>query len=632
MLFDRSHIEVLGGFLAGLRPEPRVTVREWADTYRRLPETSARPGRFDTAVTPYLREVMDKLSVHDPAQKVVIKKSSQVGFTECGNNWLGYVIDVAPSGFLYVMPTDMMMRDTSKNRIQKMIDSTPTLTAKVLPSRSKDAGNTLLYKEFPGGFVKMVGANSPVGLSSTPVRFVYMDEIDRYPLDVGGEGSALALAETRTITFGARKKIFLTSTPTIKGLSAIDAEFETTGQRIYHVPCPFCGHFQPLVIDQLRYEAGNYSRVTYECVDCKKEIDERFKGRMLVAGKWIARYPEREDGKTYGYFISSLYSPLGMYSWAELVQDRDKSQKEIPKLIAFTNTKLGECYEAEAGDKPDWETLHNRCEQYTPNKPFKSVVFLTAGVDVQADRLEVEVVGWMKGKSSQSVDYRVIEGDTSQPAVWAELAKMFYETWEREGDGHVLPLRLMGLDTGYNTIKAYEFTQAHGTTKVIPLKGRDKLETFVSAPRAVDVVKAGKKVGRVKVWNTGVSLIKSETYGLLRLKIDKETGEIPAGYCHFPDRAPSYFRGLTAEEMLITKDKRGFEVFTWIKKYARNEPLDCRVYARAVAYIAGMDRWTDERWNEEYYPDPPPQPPASQPPPQTTNTPTKIKKRGSFWQ
>jgi phage terminase large subunit GpA-like protein len=626
LLFDPSDIALIGGYLAGLRPDPRITVREWADTYRRLPETSARPGKFDTSVTPYLREVMERLSVHDPAQKIVVKKSSQVGFTECGNNWLGYVIDVAPSGFLYVMPTDSMMKDTSKNRIQKMIESTPSLTDKIQPARSRDKGNTLLYKEFGGGFVKMVGANSPVGLSSTAVRYVYMDEIDRYPLSVGGEGSALALAETRTITFGARKKLFLTSTPTLKGISAIDNAFEATGQRFYHVPCPFCGHFQQLVIEQLRYKPGDYSHVVYECEGCKQNIDERFKQRMLNAGKWVARFPEREHtGTIYGYFINSLYSPNGWFTWADLVQERDESLNDVPKKIAFTNTKLGECYDAVAGDKPDWEALHERAEQYTPNQPFASVIIITAGVDVQADRLEVEIVGWMEGKGSQSIDYRVIEGDTSQPGVWLELGNLFAETWVRE-DSQVLPLRLMGLDTGYNTEKAYEFTQAHGVTKVIPLKGRDKQETFVSAPRAVDIVKAGKKIGRVKVWNAGVSLIKSEVYGLLKLKIDKETGNVPAGYCHFPDRAPSYFRGLTAEELVLSKDSRGFDVFTWIKKYKRNEPLDCRVYARAAAYVVGIDRWDAEKWRLERY--------ANQIETETQepNNSHNTKKRNSFWQ
>lgn len=585
--------------LDGLKADNAITVREWADEFRILPETAARPGKFSTMVTPWVREPMERLSVTDPAQKVIIKKSSQTGFTETGNNWLGYIIDIAPSPMLYVMPTDTMMKDTSKNRIEKMIESTPSITGKISPSRARDKSNTLLYKEFKGGFVKMVGANSPVGLSSTAVRYVYMDEIDRYPLNVGGEGSALSLAETRTITFGARKKLFLTSTPTIKGASAIDDAFEPTGQRFFHVPCPHCNHYQVLSIDNLRYEAGTYGDVKYECASCRQLIEERFKTRMLDAGKWIAKYPERENGIVFGYFVNALYSPYGWYSWADLVRERDESLNDIPKKIAFTNTKLGECYEADGGDKPDWENIYDRAEDYAENTLFESVVVITAGVDVQADRLEVEVVGWMKGKSSQSIAYIVLHGDTSQDDVWSQLTELLNKTWVREGDNAIIPIRLMAIDTGYNTEKVYQFTQKHSISRVIPVKGRDKLNMFFAAPQAIDVVKGGKKIGKVKVWGVGVSLLKSELYGFLKLRIDHETGEIPNGYCHFPKREPSYFRGLTAEEVLSVTNKRGFDEFVWVKKYKRNEPLDTRVYARAAAAVVGIDRWTEERWQRE---------------------------------
>ncbi|SHN45911.1 Phage terminase, large subunit GpA [Chitinophaga sp. CF418] len=452
---DRIDFSLLGGFQAGITPDPDMTPREWADTFRILPDSSARPGKFSSDFTPYVKEPMDRLSVNDPAQKVIVKKSSQVGFTEVGNNWLGYVIDKAPAGMLYVMPTDTMMKDTSKNRIEKMIESTPAISDKIAAKRSKDSSNTLMFKEFRGGFVKMVGANSPVGLASTAVRFVYMDEIDRYPLSVGGEGSAEGLAETRTITFGARKKILLTSTPTIKGTSAIDARFETTGQRYYHVPCPFCNEYQVLSIDQIVYEPGKYSEAKYRCCSCQALIDERFKARMLKQGKWIPRYPEREDGLVYGYFINALYSPSNWYPWSQLVKERDEAENNIPKKIVFTNTKLGEAYESdEKGDKPDWESLYDRSVDYLP-EPFSSVTFITAGVDVQADRLEVEIVGWIKGKINQSIEYLQIIGDTSQSEVWEELAKILNKTWVRQGDNSILPLRLMALDTGYNTLKCY---------------------------------------------------------------------------------------------------------------------------------------------------------------------------------
>lgn len=590
---------LLNGFFDGIKPDPIITVSEWADAKRILPPTSAEPGRFRTSRTPYAKEIMDKLSVNDPATKIVVKKGSQVGFTEIGNNWVGYSIDVAPSPFLYIMPTDAMMKKTSKQRIEKMIESTPELRAKVAKSKAKDSGNTLLYKEFPGGFLSMVGANSPVGLASTPAKNVYGDEIDRYPESVGGEGSAVDLADTRTATFGNRRKIFLTSTPTREGASQIEAEFAKTGQRYFHVPCPFCNHYQVLMFDQLKYEPGKYNDVKYECINCKHPIEERYKTRMLNAGKWIAKHPEKEDGYTFGYHLSAMYSPYGMYSWARMAKDFEDAKNDIPKTIVFTNTKLGECYKEAEGDKPDWESLFDKADEHLTPEPFASVVFITAGVDVQADRLELEIVGWMKGKRSQSLEYHVILGDTTQDDVWQQLEEILNKTYTRQGDGAILPLRLMAVDTGYNTDKVYAFAKKHSIAKVIPVKGRENLQTYVSAPQAIDVLKSGKKVGRLKVWGVGVSIIKSELYGFLKLSIDRESGDVPAGYCHFPKREPSYFRGLTAEEIIVKENKRGFKTAQWVKKYKRNEPLDCRVYARAAAYVVGMDMWSDEKWNKE---------------------------------
>ncbi len=588
----------ISGFLRGLKPDPVVTVSEWADSKRVL-TVSAEPGKFRTSRTPYIREIVDRLSVRDTAQTIIFKKSSQVGATEAANNWLGYVIDVAPAPFLYMMPTDTMMKEVSKSRIQKMIDSTPEIRQKIKPSKAKESGNTIQNKEFEGGFVKMVGANSPVGLSSTAVQDVYADEIDRYPLDVGGEGSAIDLADTRTLTYGSRKKKFLTSTPTRKDTSAIDNAFQTTGQRFYNVPCPYCNALQSLMFDQLRYEVDKYNDAKYECIHCNQLIEERHKTWMLTNGTWIPRYPEKEDGITYGYFINALYSPLGWYSWGQMAKEFVESETDVFKRITWTNTKAGEVYE-EKGEKPNWESLYDRAEDYLPNKPSKEVAVITAGVDVQGDRLEVEIVGWIKGKRSQSIDYRVLVGDTDKQEVWDTLGKIVNEVWKRE-DGQVLPLRLMAVDSGYNTSKVYAFTKKYSTARVVPVKGRDRLETLYASPKSVQVTKAGKKINGVKIWGIGSSFIKTELYGMLKLQKDHEQQTIPDGYCHFPKREPSYFRGLTGEELQIVTNRRGYRDYVWVKKYERNEPLDCRVYARAAAAIVGIDRWNDERWLREVY-------------------------------
>lgn len=590
----------ISAFLRGIQPDPILTVSEWADRYRVLSQDSAEPGKFRMSRTPYMREIIDHLSVHDPAQEIIFKKCSQIGATESGNNWLGYIIHIAPAPMLYVMPTDTLMKDTSKKRIQKMIDATPALKAKIKPAKSKDSNNTIQSKEFEGGFFKGVGANSPVGLASTAVRNVYMDEIDRYPLDVGGEGSAIDLAKTRTSTFGARRKMFLTSTPTLEGTSAIDHAFKKTGQRYYQVACPYCGAMQRLVFENLIYDkkrikAADFA-VEYECAHCNNLIPERHKTKMLQDGIWIPEFPENENGLSFGYHLNALYSPLGMYSWIDLIKDYEDATTEIPKMITFVNTKLGETYN-DKGDKPDWELLYAKRERYQRNIPFNDVAFITAGADVQADRIEVEIVGWMKGKRSQSIDYRILFGDTSADEVWKQLDTVLSEQFVTEsGYGHTISK--LAIDTGYNTTKVYEFCRRYDISRVVPVKGQDKQMIMVSHPKPVDVTANGKAIGRTKVFHIAVSIIKSELYGWLKLMPPTtDDGNYPFGYCHFPEYDETHFKSLTAEEMKQTTDKKGQIRYEWVVRYKRNERLDCRVYARAAAAIAGMDRFNDHYWH-----------------------------------
>lgn len=581
--------QLLRGFFDGLRPDRIITVSEWADSYRYLaPMASSEPGQYRVDRTPFLREIMDNLSSHNSVQEVVFMKAAQVGATESGNNWIGYIMDVSPGPTLMVMPTDDTVKRNSKIRIAPMIEATPRLREKVATAKSRDGDNTTYSKSFPGGVLVMTGANSAVGLRSMPVRYLFLDEVDAYPDDLDGEGSPIELAHARTRTF-SKRKIFKVSTPTIDGHSAIQREFLTTDQRYFFVPCPHCGAFQTLQWAQVRWDEGNPDSAHYVCEHCGDPILERYKGVMLQRGEWKATKPENSDGRRVGYHINSLYSPLGWYSWADAAREFEKAKGDTNKIKAFVNTVLGECY-TEKGESPPWENLYNRRETYPTNKVPKDVVFLTAGVDVQKDRIELEVVGWCKGKRSFSIDYRVLLGETNAAPVWDKLAAVVGETWERE-DGAELPLRLMAVDTGYNTSEVYKFCRRFDVTKVIPVKGSESLGLIVSQPRAVDVSASGKKVGRVKVWNVGVSLLKTELYGWLRLE-KAEDGTPPPGYCHFPQYEQTYFRGLTAEQ-LEYRMVRGFRKYQWVKKYERNEPLDVRVYARAAASVMGIDRMND---------------------------------------
>ena len=298
----------------GLTPDPLLTVSEWSDRHRMLSsKASAEPGRWRTSRTPYLKAIMDCLSPTSPVERVVFMKAAQLGATEMGSNWIGYVIHHAPGPMMAVWPTVEMAKRNSKQRIDPLIEESSALAELIAPARSRDSGNTILAKEFRGGVLVMTGANSAVGLRSMPVRYLFLDEVDGYPLDVEGEGDAISLAEARTRTF-ARRKIFIVSTPTISGASAIEREYEASDQRRYFVPCPHCNHPQWLRFEQLRWDKGQPETAAYICESCDTAISEHHKTWMLERGEWRSM----ALGKTAGFHLSSLYSPVGWRSWRDI--------------------------------------------------------------------------------------------------------------------------------------------------------------------------------------------------------------------------------------------------------------------------------------------------------------------------
>lgn len=581
----------IDGFFAGLRPIPRITVTQWADKYRFLsPISSAIPGRYESRRTPYLRKIMDCLSVHEPFKRVVLMKGAQIGGTESGTNFLGYVMHLAPAPIMFVQPTEDMVKKVSNGRVDPLIESCPELSERVAANKSRDSKNTIMQKSFTGGVLLFAGANSAAGLRSVPVRYLVLDEVDAYPQDLDGEGSPMELAIARTRTF-PNKKIFIISTPTVSGISAIEKEFDETDQNYYHVPCPHCGGMQALVFGQLKWEEGKPATAHYECIHCGEAIKERHKSEMFERGEWVPSVPDKSSDETIGFHLNSLYSPYGWHSWADIAAEFVKAKKDQNKLKVFVNTTLGETWK-EKGEAPPFKNLYNRREQYRLNEVPDDVCFITAGVDVQKDRLELEIVGWCADKRSYSIDYRVLDGDTAGVDVWNSLAQIVGERWTRS-DGMELPVKMMAVDTGYNTTHVYNFCRRFDATRVVPIKGQDSLGMAVSVPKTVDITKAGKKVGKLRLWRVGVSFLKSELYSALLLEKNSE-GAPPPNYCHFPEYDEHYFRGLTAEKQVV-KMVRGYRRYMWVKEYERNEPLDCRVYARAAAAIVGLDRLKPEQ-------------------------------------
>ncbi len=586
-------------FDQGLRPDPLLTVSEWADEHRILSSrASAEPGRYRTGRTPYLCEIMDCLSPAHPAERIVFMKSAQVGATEAGNNWIGYVIHHAPGPMLAVLPTVEMAKRNSKQRIDPLIEESDALRCLVKPARSRDSGNTVLAKEFPGGVLVMTGANSAVGLRSMPVRYLFLDEVDGYPGDVDGEGDPVALAEARTRTF-ARRKILIVSTPTIKGLSRIEREYEASDQRRYFVPCPHRCHRQWLKFERLRWDKGKPETARYHCEGCKLPIAEHHKTWMLENGEW--RATANGDPRTAGFHISSLYSPVGWRSWAQIAATWEAAQGSEAAIKSVKNTELGETW-VETGEAPDWQRLYDRREDYKTGTVPAGGLFLTAGADVQKDRIEISVWAWGRGKEAWLVEHRVLEGDTSRQHVWGQLSAMLSETWSHQ-TGVQLALRRLAIDSGFATQEVYTWTRRHSGL-AMAIKGTDRGGALVGLPTAVDITAGGKRLRRgVRVHPVAGGSAKLEL--IHNLRKDPPTDEelvvgvaYPAGYVHLPKVDAEYCKQLCSEQLVTTRNRRGYSVREWQKMRERNEALDCYVYARAAAAVVGLDRFEERHWRQ----------------------------------
>jgi phage terminase large subunit GpA-like protein len=580
----------------GLRPDPALKVSEWADKYRRLTtRSSPEPGAWRTSRTPYLKEPMDCLSPSSRVEVVVLMTGAQIGKTETGNNWIGFNIHQAPGPMVSVMPTTDMAQRNSKQRIAPLIEDCPALRSLVKESRSRDSGNTVLAKGFPGGILVMVGANSAKGLRSTSARYLFLDEVDGYPGDVDGEGEPCDLAMARTTNY-ARRKILITSTPVISGRSRIERFFERTDQCHFYVPCPHCEGMQVLLFEHLRWPKGEPRKATYGCEHCGGTIENHHKNYMLPRGEWRAH--AEGGGKWRGFHLSSLYSPVGWLSWGEVAEKFDNAEGDREKLQVFWNTVLGLPW-ADQGEVPEVDRLYERREDYPIGKVPQGGLVLTAGADVQLKRIEVEIVAWGRSKMSWSVDYRVLEGDTQQPEIWQRLAEMLDEDFPTVY-GQSIRIQKLAVDTGFNTLAVYDFVRKMTPLRVMGVKGDSRSSALVNPPSLVEVGPSGRrlKLG-VRLWPLNVSIGKEQLYRRLKASVpDIQSGEQwPVGFCHFPQYSKEYFEQLCAEQ-LVTRIHNNVKKTVWEKRRDRNEALDARIYAMAAAAALRLDVWTPEKWDD----------------------------------
>ena len=504
---------------------------------------------------------------------------AQLGKTETGANWLGYIIHHAPGPLLAVQPTVDMAKRLSKQRLESLISETPCLRELIAPARSRDSGNTMFSKEYPGGILILTGANSATGLRSSPCRYIFLDEVDAFPSDVDGEGDPVTLAERRSTTF-SRRKILMTSTPTVKDLSRIETEYNLSDQRRFYVPCPCCGEKQWLQWSQMKWENNEPETAKYECSKCGERFDERHKTEMLAMGEWRATAPG-DGGKTAGFHLSSLYSPLGWKSWAEIVEDFLKSKGDAPRLKTWVNTTLAETWEEDYAAKVGADTLMERLEFYMPRVVPERGVVITVGVDVQDNRLAVSVWAWGREEEGWLLDHQEIFGDPAGREVWAQLDQVILQPFAHETGAPLKP-DVIAIDSGgHFTSEVYQYARERRERGVVAIKGQSQRgKPPIGKASKVDINWKGRALkGGAEVFPVGSDTIKTTLFGRLR---HNDPGP---GYLHFhAELEAEYFQQLTAEKQVV-KFVKGFPVREWVKKpSARNEALDCMVYAYAALH------------------------------------------------
>jgi phage terminase large subunit GpA-like protein len=596
---SRSTLSIVAAALAlGIAPDPVVVPSAWAASVLVVPDGPYAGTKWSPTVAPYLTEILDTLSPDDPSNRAAVRKSAQTGFTTIGIAWLGLIADMAPARVLAIQPTVDAAKEFNREKLQPAIEASPRLRRKIADQKSRSGqGSTMLTKIFPGGSISITGANSSVGLRSKTVRYALCDEVDDWPADLDGQGDPMRMVEARQMSFLAtgRYKRFEISTPTLKGISRIDRAYEGGDQRLFHVPCPDCGEEQALTFENLRFEDAYPYNAHYICQANGCVIEHREKTGMLARGRWIAQAPGL--GRYPSWHIDTLSSPF--VTWNDIAKAFIESRNDPSADKTFTNLWLGRSYEIK-GEAPEWEILQRRAQaigSHAGGEVPAWMLFLTMGVDVQADRIEASVWGWGVGKVSGLVEHVVFAGDTNGPDVWIQLNDLWSREYTTSG-GHNRRIECTAVDSGFRPTMTYDWTR--GKPRTVSIKGYSgRTDWPIGQPKKMTYTPRGK-VSKTSAlnWMVGSWYLKAEIYGCLNLEGPDESGNFPPNFVHLPTGVDDeLFKQLTAEKLITVQKRGGATSFEWQKApQARNEVLDCAVYARAAGYHLGMGRMTLAQW------------------------------------
>ena len=561
---------------AAFKPPKKLSLSEWADEYAYLSaESSAEGGRWHTL--PYQKAIMDAIT--DPKiEQVTVMKSARVGYSKILNHIIAYHIHQDPCGIMVVQPTIEDAAGYSKEEIAPMIRDTKVLTNLVSDAKTRDSNNTILQKQFPGGVLSLVGANSARGFRRVSRRIVLFDETDGYPASAGTEGDQIKLGIARTQYFWNRK-IVAGSTPTIKDFSRIERLFDQSDQRRYYVPCPHCNHMQYLRWPNMRWENDDPLTASYACEECGELIPHSKKRWMVERGEWRPTQPG--NGRHVGFHVWAAYSYSPNAEWSNLVEEFLLSKNDPEQLKTWINTTLGECWEDEYASKVGADGLMERAatENYKRGEPPNLALMLSLGCDVQDDRLSMSIWGIGRNEEMFLVDRKVIYGSPARADVWKQLDEVLMDKYKND-EGFEMKIETAAIDTGgHFTQEVYQYVRERSHLGLIGIKGvGQKGKPPIGKPTKVDINFSGRALKRgVQLFPVGVDTIKTTLHNKLK---DAELGQ---GYIHFyPTITPDYFQELTAERQVL-RYKHGYQERVWVKKSnARNEALDEMVYAYAA--------------------------------------------------
>ena len=557
------------GELEILRKKEPLTVSQYAEKYR-IVSVSSIPGPWRNKNAPYLVEIMDTWG-KESTRGVIVCAGSQLGKTEALYNCFAYAADYDPGPTLFVMPDKVTGARVVNDRIIPMIDDSPRL--RLLKSKNPDDTSNTRIKFKNGMFAYLAWSNSEAALASTPIKYLNLDEVDKYP------AGAVQNAKARVRTYVYEKKVFEISTPTFEtGAIWVDLNNEADEIRDFYIPCPCCGHLQVFDFDRIIYPAdttaariksGKLARYSCENGDCDYFFDDMARDQAVQMGQWIARIPAK-DPQIIGFHLPAFYSKF--VSISEIAAAYLDAQLDPDKLAYFYNDCLAlpipEDANAEtASDK----ALYDRREDYAPEGETWQVpaaaCLLTAGVDVQDDRLECEVVAWGPGKETWGIETRVFSGSPGGAQVWADLDDYLEGRFEHE-TGVRLGITAVGFDTGgHHTDEAYKFIKPRQARRFYATKGASTPgKPIISKPST-------KNKGKVRLYSIGTETAKDSLFSWMNF-------EKPGPrFMHFPrSYGFEFFRQLTSEKAVQKKDGRGRLSRVWVKKkgYQRNEALDIR--------------------------------------------------------